>query len=841
MATISATLKMFDAMTRPLQNITQSMNLLLSTMQQMQSAVEKKVNIAKTFETAKLKIAEAEAEIKNIVEQNIAAQERLRQEAERTINTWASVRPMTIFQTSGIERLRQEISSAKKMLQDLQLTQQQMAGVDMSFLPTEANAEIAALNERIIRLGEAFERAVVNKEKLAKNLNPSSLANFNSTIEDIRRKLHLALQEQEKMNIAMRNADISKANASYQRLIRQIEEVEIGIRDNIMGQSRFNRTIQESQNEANRLVRSIRNLAAIYLSAQTIKQTVQGAVQGSDAFVTTRARLNLIVDEGQSVEQLQDMIYAASQRVRGDYVAMANTVSRLGLLAGNAFANTGEIVAFAETMQKAFKISGASIEEQTSAMYQLTQAMAAGRLQGDEFRSIMENAPMLADAIAKFTGKSKGELKEMAAEGLITADVIKGALFSAADDINEKFASMPKTFGEAWLQIKNTAWRAFQPVFEELNRWLNSEQGIAVIQGITNAIQFAAQAANTLLNILNILIWIGDVIYNNWGIIEPILITISSVLLTLLIQKIWNMVTALWAAVPPLLAQAAAWLAANWPILLIGAAIGFVIYALYRWGDVVAEVIGFVGGIFGALFGHLYNNFAYFANVVLSVAEFFINVWRDPVYAVKKLFYDLVINALQWLTNLARGIENIINAIPGLEVNITSGLSNLLNRLEMARANLKTEADVVQLMRFQQMDYREAFSIGQRMGRSFGQFAANGIQNVVKKVGGLFNMQNINKLADSMSFPLDLDSVGKIGKVGEVGRINDTVDISNEDLKIMRELAEMKSIQNFVTLTPTVNVTTGDIRSEADIDTIVRRIEDMLERDIASSAQGVFA
>lgn len=838
MSTVSATLKMFDAMTRPLQNITQSMNLLLSTMQQMQSAVEKKVNIAKTFETAKLKIAEAEAEIKNIVEQNIAAQERLRQEAERTINTWASVRPMTIFQTSGIERLRQEISSAKKMLQDLQLTQQQMAGVDMSFLPTEANAEIAALNERIIRLGEAFERAVANKEKLAKNLTPSSLANFNSTIEDIRRKLHLALQEQEKMNIAMRNADISKANASYQRLIRQIEEVEIGIRDNIMGQSRFNRTIQESQNEANRLVRSIRNLAAIYLSAQTIKQTVQGAVQGSDAFVTTRARLELIVDEGQSTKQLHDMIYAASQRARGDFRAMANMVGRLGLLAGEAFSSTNEIVAFAETMQKAFKISGASLEEQTSAMYQLTQAMAAGRLQGDEFRAVMENAPLLADAIAKFTGKSKGELKKMAAEGLITADIIKGALFSAAEEINRRFETLPRTFGDTWQQIKNFAWRAFEPVFARMNEWLNSEQGIVVIQGITSAIQFAAQAANALLNIL---IWIGDVIYNNWGIIEPILITISSVLLALLIQKIWNMVTALWATVPPLLAQAAAWLATHWPIMLIGAAIGFVIYALYRWSDTVAEVIGFVVGMFGALLAHIYNMFAYFANIVLSVAEFFANVWRDPVYAVKKLFYDLVINALQWLTNLARGIENIINAIPGLEVNITSGLSNLLNRLEMARANLKTEADVVQLMRFQQMDYREAFSIGQRMGRSFGQFAANGIQNVVKKVGGLFDMQNINKLADSMSFPLDLDSVGKIGKVGEVGRINDTVDISNEDLKIMRELAEMKSIQNFVTLTPTVNVTTGDIRNDTDINTIIRRIEDMLEREIASSAQGVFS
>ena len=676
MSTISTTLKMFDAMTRPLQNITQSMNLVISTMQRMQSVTNRNINVDRSLIVAKNKIAATEAEIRQAIE-----------EADRA-------------------------------------------------------------------------------------------------------------------------------------------------------QRRFNQSVRNSQTHVDSLASAAKRMALRFASAYLSVRGIQETLKAADTFVTTRARLELIVDGGQSVQQLQDMIYAASQRVRGDYIAMANTVSRLGLLAGDAFANTGEIVAFVETMQKVFKISGASIEEQTSAMYQLTQAMAAGRLQGDEFRSIMENAPMLADAIAKFTGKSKGELKEMAAEGLITADVIKGALFSAADDINEKFASMPKTFGEAWLQIKNTAWRAFQPVFEGLNRWLNSDQGIAVIQRITNAIQFAAQAANTLLNIL---IWIGDVIYNNWGIIEPILITISSVLLALLIQKIWNMVTALWATVPPLLAQAAAWLATHWSIMLIGVAIGFVIYALYRWGDTVAEVIGFVVGMFGALLAHIYNMFAYFANIVLSVAEFFANVWRDPIYAVKKLFYDLVINALQWLTNLARGIENIINAIPGLEVNITSGLSNLLNRLEMARANLKTEADVVQLMRFQQMDYREAFSIGQRMGRSFGQFAANGIQNVVKKVGGLFDMQNINKLADSMSFPLDLDSVGKIGKVGEVGRINDTVDISNEDLKIMRELAEMKSIQNFVTLTPTVNVTTGDIRSEADIDTIVRRIEDMLERDIASSAQGVFA
>src|SRR5690606_1387445 len=201
--------------------------------------------------------------------------------------------------------------------------------------------------------------------------------------------------------------------------------------------------------------------------------------------------------------------------------------------------------------------------EQTAGMYQLTQAMAAGKLQGDEFRSIMENAPMLADAIAKFTGKSKGELKEMSAKGEITADIIKAALFMAADDINKKFETMPKTFGDLLQQLKNEAFRAFQPVFQRWNQWLNSAQGAAVMQKLTQALYVAAQAADVLLGTL---IWIVNTIQSNWSIIEPILVTIGSTLLPILIQQTWMWVKALLATVRPILVQAAAWMAANWPI-----------------------------------------------------------------------------------------------------------------------------------------------------------------------------------------------------------------------------------------------------------------------------------
>lgn len=667
-------------------------------------------------------------------------------------------------------------------------------------------------------------------------------------LQNITNSMNLMIRAMEDMQRAAdRNVNLDRTlTAAKKQLAAAEAEIRKSIDEATRAQQRFDQSVKQAKTSVDSLTSSIKKWAAGIATAYISAKGIRTALEAADQFTSQQARLGLIVDEGQTVEQLRDMIKAASRRSMADVNAMSDTVARLGLLARDAFQNTTELVAFTEIMQKAFKVSGASIQEQSAAMYQLSQAMAAGALQGDEFRSIMENAPMLADAIAKFVGVSRGELKKLASEGKITSDVIKGALFAAADDINKKFEQMPKTFGDVFQGFKNEAFNAFEPVFQRMNEWLNSAQGAAMIQSISNAIYFAAQAANLLLGAL---IWIADVIYSNWGIIEPILIAIGSALAFWALTQIPLLVSRLWLMVQPILASAAAWAMANLPILLVGAAIGLLIYALYKWSDVTAEVIGFIGGIFGTLFAFLYNGFAVVANTFLSVAEFFANVWRDPVYAVKKLFYDLVINVLRWMENLARGIENIINSIPGIEISITSGLSNLLGRLEGARDSLTSEADVVRLKRYEQLDYGKAFDFGQRIGRSVGQFASDGIQKAFDKIGGMFDPQKSNKMLSQLDGlkglgkgvgDLAKDGIGKVGKVGSVGRIEDTVDISNEDIKLLRELAEMKAIQNFVTLTPTVNVTTGDIRNDADIDTIIRRIEETLEREIAASAQGVY-
>ncbi|GIQ63641.1 hypothetical protein PACILC2_22090 [Paenibacillus cisolokensis] len=236
-------------------------------------------------------------------------------------------------------------------------------------------------------------------------------------------------------------------NNNYQQINRTINQQNIFLRQTnntinqaAQSQQNLNSALKQGEKSVEGMWSKIKGLAAAYLSFKGI----QGGLQTADTFISTQARLGLIADEGQTVENLQNNVFAAAQRARGDFVTMAASVSKLGLLAGDAFTDTNEIVAFTETMQKAFKVSGASTMEQQAGMYQLSQAMAAGKLQGDEFRSIMENAPMLADAIAKFTGKSKGELKEMSAEGLITADIIKAALFTAADDINKNLNRCPR-------------------------------------------------------------------------------------------------------------------------------------------------------------------------------------------------------------------------------------------------------------------------------------------------------------------------------------------------------------------------------------------------------------
>lgn len=196
---------------------------------------------------------------------------------------------------------------------------------------------------------------------------------------------------------------------------------------------------------------------------------LKGGMDATDTYTNTGARLSMITSSPEEQTALQGDIFAAARRSRGDYTDMANAVAKMKMLAGDTFGTNQEAVGFTELLNKSLKVSGAGQAEQNSAFLQLTQAMAAGKLQGDEFRSVMENAPMVANAISQYMGVSKGELKELSSDGVITADIIKNAMFQAADDINGKFDSMPRTFADVWTGIKNTGIQAFGGIMIRVN------------------------------------------------------------------------------------------------------------------------------------------------------------------------------------------------------------------------------------------------------------------------------------------------------------------------------------------------------------------------------------
>ena len=276
----------------------------------------------------------------------------------------------------------------------------------------------------------------------------------------------------------------------------------------------YNQSLRNTGAVANVASSGLMRLVGAVISLAAVKKSMDL----TDAYTNTNARLAMITDNLEEQKALQEAIFAAADRSRGSYVEMANATAKMKMLAGDAFGSNEEALGFTELLQKSLKVSGAGTSEQQSAFLQLTQAMSAGKLQGDEFRSVMENAPMVANAIAEYMGKSKGELKEMSSQGLITADIIKGAMFEAADDINGKFAQMPMTFADVWQKIKNAGMEAFGGVFEKANAMLNSEMGQSVIQNLIGVVHMAAGAFSAVLDgigwVSENLDWLGPIIFS---------------------------------------------------------------------------------------------------------------------------------------------------------------------------------------------------------------------------------------------------------------------------------------------------------------------------------------
>lgn len=667
----------------------------------------------------------------------------------------------------------------------------------------------SALNNLYI----GIDRAVNRFEALQNVMNRD--VNFNVG-SNLKADLNSANQAVSNINNNINNTqnNLMQVNATVNKISTNI----INITNN---QQKFNDEVKEGANSTDNLLGKVRSLAGAYLGFQGIK----ALVNTSDQFVQTTARLNMMNDGLQSTAELQEMIYQSAQRSRASYADTANAVAQLGNRAKNAFNSNEEVIAFSEQLNKMFTIAGSSQEEMSSATLQLTQALGSGVLRGEEFNAVFEAAPNVMQAVADYIGKPIGELKDLASEGEITADIVKKAMFAAADETNAKFESMPMTWAQVWTTISNAVLMASQPILTAIN-------------------------------------WIA----NNLDIIGPIVLGIAAAIGVYAIGTYGvAAATAVWTTVQNIL-NASLWACpVTWIALAIIALITVIylaVAAINRWKGTNISATGIVAACFTTLGALIYNTFVFIQNIITSVAEFLMNVFNNPVYSVKKLFVDLATNVLDsciamtkgvdgFATNLANGVIDgvngairawnaFMNILPdsvksflhigvGTEIghidSITSSLQNtkdnLQNWLGDAPENYKT------IDRMEYKDVAGAAMAGYNWGAN-------------SKLSNLFDSGVDNTDYQSLLDAAEGANQGAGDTAKNTGAMKDALDITEEDLKYMRDIAEQEVINRFTTAEIKVDMTNyNSVNSDLDIDGIVDTLAIKVEEQMNISAEGV--
>lgn len=575
--------------------------------------------------------------------------------------------------------------------------------------------------------------------------------------------------------------------------------------------------LAKSQASATSITKSftgaLRNMASAWIGFQT----VQTLVNWSDQLVSSKARLQQVTGSAEAAAVATDKIYAAAMRSRSSFTDMSASVARLATLAGSAFSSIDEAIQFAETFNKQMVLSGASTMEASAAMYQLSQAMASGRLQGDELRSIFENAPMVAQTIATYLGVSVGEVREMASQGLITADIVKNAMLGAAAETDAAFKQMPLTWGQVWTMAQNIAMRALNPVLMAINFLANNIQIIgpavlglaaafAVFQIAAHWTAIATAATTAYHFVVNLLSIAFGVLRGSTAAASAAVFTFNSAMLA-------NPIT--------------------WVIILIMLLVGALyvgVAAFNKFSGASVSATGIIMGALSVLVGFIYNNtIAPILNIFAAAANFIGNVFNNPVAAVQVLFYDMALNVLGYIRSLVNGIENLINLIPGVEVHFTGAINKIYGNLVQGRNDVIENSGYTEY--FHAPAYKDltaSFNSGYSMG-----------QNLESSVASFFTGGN-SSLGISGS-GAGIDSTSLAGDVGDIAKgvsdINKAVNMSEEDIKSLVDIAERRYVNNInlTSQTPVITVNgqnTGN--TAADRQNLANTIRDILIEQTAS-------
>lgn len=717
---------------------------------------------------------------------------------------------------------------------------------------------------------------VVNQYKVVENITNNISNNMNQNVFNM--------------------SNMTNAESTLNKISSAVDKIEKRINSAEQNQENFNSSIKEGSKASVGLGKNLMGFASSFVSISALK----GYAEAIDTYVNQSSKLSMVNDGLQSQAQLQNKVFAAAERSRGSYGDMVNTVSELSAAGKNVFSNNDETIAFAELMNKSFDISGASPDEKSSGIDQITQAMASGGLQGDGFTELMASAPLVADAISNFTGKSMADLQLMASNGELSASLIKNALFSSADEINSKFAVMPRTFGQVWQSVKNNAIMQFSEIMQKVNDFLNGEKGTQIVNGIINAIGILATVVGWLLGVLFL---VSDIFVNNWGMIEPIIYGIAAAMVVLNAKTwiAWLMTVkntiamglktiASWADIVAIVALTIATdglsvalkaCPLNWLLMIIIAIITIfyvIIGAINQFAGTSLSATGIIIGAFLALGALIWNQivavvngliqfvWAYFVEPFISIIEFVLNVFNGGFNSFGDAVKNLLGNIISWFFSLGTVVTKILDAIFG--TNWTDGLNELKGDILKWGKNDKA----ITLERnapkgLERMGVGAAFNIGNDIGKNIESKVDlrnmfGGKENPMDKFpkfneGDQFkdwetynrdnglkenvdkNQKVNNQLNNTYGTGNGSNNYSQTATENSANR--DSMSGSDEDLTYLRDLTEREVIGRITA--PQININMNNdmkVNNSMDLDEVVSHLERRVYETMNVAAEGVY-
>ena len=649
------------------------------------------------------------------------------------------------------------------------------------------------------------------------------------------------------------------------------------------GTTGLNAGLATSQMMLSRLTSMSRllNFQIAIQALRAIGSMMGGLVSKADTFIQIMARLNTVADGTKAGQELQDSLMAAANRSRSGFSEMADSVAKLRSQAGEAFKNNDEAIAFAEQLNKLYKLGGASLEQQKAGTLQITQALASGVLRGDEFNSMMENAPLVAQKLAQHLGVGVGQLREMAKNGQLTGDALKNALLGSAVATNEEFARLPMTFGDMVSQIKNVGMYAFQPLIQSWQEFISSVEGQTFMQALQMSMFAIADVALWLFNLFRDgFSWM----INNMDVVMSVL---SALAIAIAIMA------AVW------IANHIAMMVASWELLLpyliiIGVIIGLIVLVqmfgvstldviagivagFVFLGTIIYDVIAFAINLFAMLFQFIVSIIAMLHNHFVIFAEFFLNVWKNPIYSVKRLFVNLIKNIINGFANVVDSTGAVGNAIgtafiagANMAIRAINWVISALNKIPGISLSTMSEiggggVSVGNAIRgfadsfsageepddYQTLEKMDVKPVGELLGyanpmslatsafngtQSLGQSAIDKFKDFTSTMGHYddlarqFDQQNALAPGSGAGSGGVGDKLGKGKNIGNVGKVEDEIKLKDEDIKMMRDIAERQYVVDYQVLTPQVSVhyESNNSATEQDINDIVGKVEETL-------------